>query len=261
LTSTPLYVLHGHDELRDGARDLSGRYDVRFVESWERLLEEVPTGGHGATLIVDPYLEARESAPAEPLFTLRREYPSSVVLAAIAPESFRVGQVRLLSELGVAEILRIGFDSTPYRLERRIETARERSGLMAVLTNLPDGIPPRTRVILEAAIATVTVGGGAPELARALYVSGRTLQRRCFRADLPPPRSLLALLRVVLAARYLDDPGRTVLSSALAAGYASDTSLNRAFRRERLPAPSTLRRGTALAKAVRAFLERVGLAH
>ena len=114
-------------------------------------------------------------------------------------------------------------------------------------------------MILEAAVATVTGGGAAPELARALFVSGRTLQRRCARAELPPPRSLMALLRVVLAARYLDDPGRTVLSAAIAAGYASDTSLNRAFRREAMPSPSSLRRGAALNRAVESFLERVGL--
>lgn len=252
-------MLHDHGELRDRARDLSGRYDVHFVESWERLLEEVPTGGHGATLIVDPFHAAPQAAPAEPLYTLRREYPSSIVLAAIAPEVFRVSQVRVLNELGVAEVLRIGYDSTPFRLARRIEAARERSGLLAVLATLPGSIPPRAQVILEAAIATVTTSGGAPELARALFVSGRTLQRRCARADLPPPRSLMALLRVVLAARYLDDPGRTVLSAAIAAGYASDTSLNRAFRREGLPSPSSLRRGAALSRAVHSFLEKLGL--
>ena len=61
----------------------------------------------------------------------------------------------------------------------------------------------------------------------------------------------------LLAARYLDDPGRTVLSAALAAGYGSDTSLHRAFRRVGLPSPATLRRGPALDRAVAACLERL----
>lgn len=236
---------------------LTRRYDVQLVDDWETLTVRVAAGDPGALVVLDPYLGAPAGRLSTCLDGLLHHYPSTVVVAAIRPEAFRVADVVALGGLGVAEVLRLGFDSAPGRVEYRLDRARERAGLRAVLHQLPATLHPRTRTLLEAAVATAINGGGVPELARTLFVSLRTLQRRCARSGLPPARTLLALLRTVLAARYLDDPGRTVLSAALAAGYGSDTSLHRAFRRVGLPSPATLRRGPALERAVAACLERL----
>lgn len=253
----PLYLLHADGLLRDQVRSLPRCYDVQLVPDWDALSRRLAAAEPGALAVVDPYLSAGGPL-APPLAALLHAFPSTVVVAAIRPEAFRLADVLALGQLGVAEVIRLGVDSTALRVELRIGQARERAALRAVLHRIPAAMPPRTRALLEAALATVVDGGGVPDLARSLFISIRTLQRRSARSGLPPARTLLALLRTVLASRFLDDPGRTVLSAALAAGYASDTSLHRAFRRVGLPSPATLRRTAALDRVVEVCLAHLG---
>jgi AraC-like DNA-binding protein len=160
-----------------------------------------------------------------------------------------------MGEWGVAGVIVLDFDTSGYALRRRLEEARERSALNAVLQAIPDTLSSDARLLTEAALAAASWGGGVGDMAQALYLSERTLQRRTERAHLPPPRSLMRWMRLLLAARLLDDPGRTVISAALAAGYASDASLHRNFRNSGLPSPATLRRNGALHGAVGYFLD------
>jgi AraC-like DNA-binding protein len=98
------------------------------------------------------------------------------------------------------------------------------------------------------------VGGRGKYLARALHLSERTVLRWTERAGLPPPRRLMAWMRILMAASLLDDPGRTVLSVAYACGYASDSSLRRAMQDFLGTIPTTLRREGAFARAAQVFL-------
>ena len=83
------------------------------------------------------------------------------------------------------------------------------------------------------------------------------MPRWCRRADLPPPRRLLAWLRLLLAADLLDDPGRSVASIAEACGYASEVSLKAALRQFMGAPPSELRRRGAFDTAARAFAQEL----
>jgi AraC-like DNA-binding protein len=261
LPNLPLYVLHGDPVLRERLRSLNRRFDVLPVADWSTLLSRVSGGAAGSVVVLDPYFgTAGGGELAPPLRALRREFPSCTVLAAVHLDPGLARDLRTMGEWGVAEIISLELDSTPYKIERRIDQARERSAVHTVLALLPEGVPPRSRTVIEAALGVVAADGGPAELARTLFVSIRTLQRRCARLGLPAPRTLLASLRLLLAARFLDDPGRTVLSAALAAGYSSDTSLHRALRRADLPSPSYLRNGRALRSAIEHFVKahRIG---
>src|SRR5690606_25819214 len=87
------------------------------------------------------------------------------------------------------------------------------------------------RAILSAASAVVADGGQGKDLAKVLDITPRTLSRWCRKAGLPPPKRLLAWMRILLAAEFLDDPGRPVAAVAQACGYAADSSLRLALRR------------------------------
>lgn len=52
----------------------------------------------------------------------------------------------------------------------------------------------------------------------------------CAREPLPPPRRLLAWLRLILALALLESPHRSVARAARGAGYSFDHSLRRAVR-------------------------------
>jgi AraC-like DNA-binding protein len=107
------------------------------------------------------------------------------------------------------------------------------------------------------AAEVVSLGGRGRDLARALHLSERTVLRWSERAVLPPPRRLMAWMRILLAASLLDDPGRTVLSVAYACGYSSDSSLRRAMQDFLGTIPTTLRREGAFSRASARFLEEL----
>jgi AraC-like DNA-binding protein len=248
-----IWVLHRDRALSGRLRALPAR--VRSLVDWPTLATEFGANAPARDLVVvDPYHEGEAEGPDPALARFLYAFPSAVVVAAVDSALSRIGDVRTLGEWGVAGVIVLDFDTSGYALRRRLEEARERSALNAVLQAIPDTLSSDARLLTEAALATASWGGGVRDMAQALYLSERTLQRRTERAHLPAPRSLLRWMRLLLAARLLDDPGRTVISAALAAGYASDASLHRNFRNSGLPSPATLRRSGALRGAVAFFL-------
>jgi AraC-like DNA-binding protein len=105
-----------------------------------------------------------------------------------------------------------------------------------------------------AAAEVVAEGGHGRDLAASLKLSERTLLRWAEQADLPPPRRILAWMRVLLACELLDDPGQTVLSVAYTCGYASDSSLRRAVQEFTGVLLTELRKQGAFATASEKFL-------
>ena len=103
----------------------------------------------------------------------------------------------------------------------------------------------------------VAAGELAQDLARRLKISRRTLLRWSERAGLPPPRRLLAWMRVLLACELLDDPGRSVSSVARIAGYASDGGLRRVMQNFLRASPTELRQRGAVKTAVAAFVKEM----
>ena len=109
-------------------------------------------------------------------------------------------------------------------------------------------------MIIDAAADIVTAGEHGRDLASSLGLSRRTLLRWTDRAGLPPPRKLLAWMRILRACELLDDPGRSVLSVANATGYASDSGLRRITQKFLRASPTELRERGAFAIASTAFV-------
>ncbi len=79
------------------------------------------------------------------------------------------------------------------------------------------------------------------ELARAMAMSPRTLQRR-LREEGSGYREVLARTRYGLAKRYLDDPTRSVTEIAFLLGFSEQSAFTRAFRRWGGQSPGAYRR-------------------
>jgi transcriptional regulator GlxA family with amidase domain len=154
----------------------------------------------------------------------------------------------------VSDILAIGEDDTPRGIMHRLRSAQGRPLQNLLQQVLPQALSGRARTVLMTAAEVVCGGGRGSDLARALHLSERTVLRWSRRAQLPPPRRVMAWMRILLAASLLDDPGRTVLSVAFACGYASDSSLRRAMQVFLGMVPTTLRRQGAFSLASRHFV-------
>ena len=81
----------------------------------------------------------------------------------------------------------------------------------------------------------------------------RTLVNRMQASRLPPPSELWAWSRVLLAARYLEMPGRSVEWVASSVGYPSANALRNALKRHAHLVPGDLRLDGGFARVTLAF--------
>ncbi len=257
IAARPLLVLHSDESFRERVRKVAGKeYTFQSVPDWPSLEDAVRDSPPSALVVVNPYEEApgqRALSPA--LKNLLVEFPSMPVFAALEVRADRVEDLRTLGKWGVVQVISIAHDDTPDALVHRFRASQGRP-LKALLEQvLPADTPGRARAIVDAAAEVVAVGGHGRDLARQLHLSRRTLLRWCERAELPPPRKLLAWMRILLAAELLDDPGRTVLSVAHACGYSSDSGLRRVTQKFVGASPTELRRRGAFARSSKVFVE------
>ena len=257
IAARPLVVMHWDEAFRERIRRISEReYVFQAVPDWESLREAVRESPPSALIVVDPYSETSErSGPSPALRSLLVEFPSSAIFAALRVTPARFDDLRTMGKWGVVQVISLEHDDSNLALLQRFRQSHGRP-LRALLEQvLPPETPGRARAIVDAAAEVVAMGGHGRDLAKALYLSRRTLLRWCERAELPPPRKLLAWMRILLAAELLDDPGRTVLSVAHACGYSSDSGLRRVTQKFLGASPTTLREKGAFVRASTAFLK------
>ncbi len=221
--------------------------------AWGELDASLRRAPATTVVVVDPYAGTRRGDRFPRVRDLLRSFPSVPVVAAMELHPEMAGDVTMLLEWGVSEVVAIGTESTPRALAARLRQAHVRPLKRALEAALSPYASLEARHILRAAAEVAAEGGLAPELAARLGVVPRTLTVRCARADLPAPRQVQAWLRVLLACVLLDDPGRTVYGAAYASGYQTERSLRRAITAFLGVDSTTLRKAGAFATAAEAF--------
>ena len=255
----PILVFHRDREFVARIHRLGSRsYTIQSPHSWSALHSAVVAAPPSALVVVDPYAgENGDGQLASGLRGLLVDFPSLPVFAAIEAGRGRRDDLRTMGKWGLVEVISIGHDDTAAALLHRFRKATGRPLKMLLDGVLPRDTPSRARAIIDAAAETVTVAGQGSDLARLLGLSRRTLLRWTEDAGLPPPRTLLAWMRILLAAELLDDPGRSVLAVAQACGYSSDSGLRRVMQRFVGASPTQLRDRGAFARASKTFLEQL----
>jgi AraC-like DNA-binding protein len=250
----PLLVLHGDADLRARlASAAAGGFAYSEHADWAELLQAIHASPASAVLVVDPYAVSRASI-APQLGELLSAFPSIPLIAAVRLSPERLPHIVKLGTLGVSDVIAIGHDDTPSALRIRLQQTTGRP-LKALLDSvLPPRTSARTRALVDSAADVVASAQHGRDLALALGISRRTLLRWCQREKLPPPRRLLAWMRILHASELLDDPGRRVLDAAQATGYSSDSGLRRVTMNFVGRSPSELKRLGAFRLAARAFL-------
>lgn len=253
--SRVLLVLHPDEAFRDRVHKAgSSRFRTWSVSSWETLREALQDAPPAALVVVDPYMEMPGRKELSPrLRSLLWEFPSVTILAAMTLRADRYRDFHTLGEWGVAEVIDMEEENTLEAAEHRLRAAYGHPIQRLLDRALPSYVSGRARAILFAAAEVAASGGQGRDLARLLHLSERTLLRWCERTDLPPPRRVMAWMRILFASDLLDDPGRTVLSVAHACGYVSDSSLRRAMQDFLGTAPTALREQGAFETASRVF--------
>jgi len=253
-------VMHPDGAFRERVRRVEGKsFRCSFLPDWDALRAAVCEAPPATLLIVDPYDTSSRDGPqlAPELRALLWEFPSATVVAAMEIYPGRSHDLRTLGEWGVTDIISLDEEDTQEAITRRLRGAQGRPLQNLLQRCLPSTVSGRARTLLMTAAEVVSMGGRGRDLARTLHLSERTVLRWSERAGLPPPRRLMAWMRILLAASLLDDPGRTVLSVAYACGYSSDSSLRRAMQDFLGTIPTTLRKEGAFSRASRIFLDEL----
>ncbi|HEU4882692.1 MAG TPA: helix-turn-helix domain-containing protein [Longimicrobium sp.] len=259
----PLIVLHSDSVFKERVRRVGNqRFKTQFVEDWDALRAALNESPPAALVVVDPYTRTygTEAELAPELRSILWEFPTATVISALEVRRGRVRDLRTLGEWGVKEVIALDEEDTVEAISRRLRSAQGRPLQSLLERSLPSNLSGRARALLMAAAEVVAEGGHGRDLAASLKLSERTLLRWAEQADLPPPRRVLAWMRVLLACELLDDPGQTVLSVAYTCGYASDSSLRRAVQEFTEVMLTQLRKQGAFATASEKFLAELNAA-
>ena len=212
--------------LRDALR---GQATVRFCERQSEVIALVENNLAGVA-VVD--MRDRDGQSTLPMVRYVREsYPSVPVLLyfAISPDTSR--DVLAFAQAGVNDLVLRDVDDLRYSLRTALSTAADHCSARAILAELepllPASVLPMVRYCLENGRRSMTV----EQVADALNVHRKTLVDRLSASHLPTPSALIAWCRLIISARLLEDPGRSVEQVALLLDFPSGTSMRNMMKR------------------------------
>ena len=251
-----LLVLHADPTLRlELSRLERAGISVLPASSWGGL--RLAAGSTPATSVVllDPYFGVAEGMPlACELPAFRRDFAYLPVIAAMTTLACRFRDLRTLGEWGIDEVISLEQEKLREVLPERLRAAGRPSFRALLDRELPPLASEGARPVVLAAAGLVAAGTATvPHLARALCMSGRTLSRRCQEVKLPPPRRLLAWMRVLLAVRLLDGEAGKQAQVAFCCGYSSPNALRTALVELMGVGPKGVCGADAFARALRLF--------
>lgn len=202
------------------------------VRNCERLVEVLALVEQGlATIVVLDHRDYDGNAALPVVRRLRDEYPSVPVVMYLPMVALASGAVMDYARAGVSQLVFQGVDDFKTSLRSAIDAALDQVSAGALATEIepliPSTIVPFLRYCLEHSRRNITV----EEVAAAMGVHRKTLVDRLKAARLPSPRAMIGWSRLLMAARLLEDPGRTIEQVALKLDFPSGTALRNMFKR------------------------------
>ena len=202
---------------------------VRYCERFSEVFALVESGL--ANLVVLDHRDFDGSPTLPTVRRLRDEYPSVPIVMYLPMSAVISGAVMDYAKAGVSQLVFQGVDDLKSSLRSAVDAALDQVSASALSDELESLVPPTIvpffRYCLEHARRDFTV----EEVAAAMGVHRKTLVDRLKAARLPSPRAMIGWCRLLVAARLLDDPGRTVEQVALKLDFPSGAALRNMFKR------------------------------
>ncbi|MEO7360213.1 MAG: helix-turn-helix domain-containing protein, partial [Gemmatimonadaceae bacterium] len=165
-----------------------------------------------------------------PVARVVREFPRVPAVALLTGTESSAAAVLSLGQQGVRALVDVR-DAQGWRELRRLITEErsetiERMALAQLHRDLA-GAPEDCLRFFDALFKSPASVCTVRQLSRRLGVLPSTLMSRFFRADLPAPKSYLAMARLVRAARLFENPGLSVAQVSTQLEYSSPQSFSR----------------------------------
>ena len=235
---------------------LAGVHDVATVRTWPRLalaLRERPV----SLCVVDLAGISMSGGGREQLMALRRRFPS---VAFVILESGSVEPRRLLDlgRLGFRSLVLMGYEGQEWGLRRNVERAWRRTVASRVLRAVSANLPLREARFLGVALDHVHECWSAEFLAERVGLSRPFLSVLLKRARLPSAGRLLVWIRLLHAAEWLGDPGRTGQSVSRQLEYSSGAAFRRVLKNYTGATPSHVAKLGGMPFVLGHFLRETG---
>ena len=196
----------------------------------------------------------RNGATTVPLVSeVLRDYPGVSVLVYCDLLRTPPTEVVALIRAGAHNFMMHGMDDERNALRLALRAAEQASAADFILGVLGVDAPPIARPLLELYLRGAEGPIPVVEAAKQLGVHRKTLRNRMQVAGLPAPAELRTWCRLFLAARLLDEAGRTVESVAHQLEFPSGSALRNLLKRRTGLTPHALRAAGGLRHLLNEF--------
>ncbi len=240
--------------LQEALRPSAGAPPAGVLHAFERVdrLDAALQRTHFDVLVIEP-TDADGHSTEEMIRSIRARFPRLSVLGHVVMRPGISSSVLSFARAGVHELIVSGIDDTAMVLRVALQRASQRCLAEEVYAEVSSSLPREAARLVRYCLEHASESPTIDDISRALGVHRRTLVNRMQNAMLPPPSELWAWSRVLLAARYLEMPGRSVEWVAHTVGYPSANALRNALKRYTGLVPSELREDDGFARATLAF--------
>ena len=245
---------HELARLREALKPSLGVPQTGILHAFERIdaLDSALQRMQFDVLVIEPTDGAGQPTDAM-VRSIRERFPRLSVLGHVMMKPGMSSQVLTFARAGVHELIVAGIDDSAMILRHALQRASRRCLAEEVFTAVNSSLPRKAAALVRYCLEHASESPSIDDISRALGVHRRTLVNRMQQAMLPPPSELWAWSRVLLAARYLEMPGRSVEWVAHTVGYPSANALRNALKKYTGMAPSELREDDGFARAMLTF--------
>jgi AraC-like DNA-binding protein len=186
---------------------------------------------------------------------VRHDFPDVYVIAYGEVGRTPSSAIAALIRSGAHDMLLYPHDDSRSIIQTLLRTANRTNVAAQVYDAISDALDPSARPLMRLYLNGAEGPVPVTEAAVQLGVHRKTLRNRMDAVGLPVPTDLRAWCRLFLAARLLEEPGRTVESVALELDFSSGSALRNLLRRRTALAPYELRAAGGLPYLLKLFLE------
>jgi AraC-like DNA-binding protein len=235
---------------------LSGAHAVAHASSWDRLVYIVRERPATCVVLDERALPAF-MGPKGSITELKRSFPSIALVVMARPDAdpYRLFH---LGRAGIENLALGRSDDLGVEVPEAVERALGRGAHALVARVVTPYLPARETRALRLAFDGAQRGWKTRDLACRAGLTRPHLSVRLRTVGLPSAGHLLVWARLLLAARWLEDPGRSAESVSRQLDYSSGAAFRRALRNYVDATPTEVRDGGGLSFALDRFVGACG---
>lgn len=218
---------------------LGGEVTLRFTDDVSVFLRAARGGKMDVAVLEVGNGQGFIAAPV--IAELRRGFPylAIVVYAPLRPSTS--AEIATACRAGADTVVIAGHDDLGQTVGRLVADADERHQTQFVSSRVAAFTPAELLPAVQYCFRQHRRPLSVTDVAVALGVTRRTLFNRFARAGWPPPSTVAAWCRLLIAARLLEEPGTTVRGVSARLGFPSLVAFRLALRRHTGLSPTALR--------------------